>query len=255
MISLRYFPLVILAVLQISRVAADVVVIDAGHGGRADSGSQAERTLSSSNNAESSRGLLEKDLTLELSREILAQFEKSEEAKRADLKALPTRTMDTNPDFAMRTKIAVDGGAKWFVSIHFNAVPKGARKASGTVALVQQKSQNPNYTNDVALGSTLVEAVNRVIKRHLPESKAFPVQDDSNMHDGKGSNLFHQLRRQCPGVSACFLEVEFIDNPVVEQALLGKARPQIFAEVAAAIVQALVAKCAPAAKQQVPAGR
>ena len=47
-----------------------IVVIDPGHGGRSDSGSQSARTLSSSNNATSPAGLQEKDLTLELSLEI-----------------------------------------------------------------------------------------------------------------------------------------------------------------------------------------
>ncbi|MEI6656061.1 MAG: N-acetylmuramoyl-L-alanine amidase, partial [Verrucomicrobiota bacterium] len=52
-----------------------IVVIDPGHGGGDDSGSQSARSLSASNNATAPGGLHEKDLTLELSLEIRKQLE------------------------------------------------------------------------------------------------------------------------------------------------------------------------------------
>jgi N-acetylmuramoyl-L-alanine amidase len=234
-----------LAFVWLTAVAAgkeQTVVIDAGHGGSAPSGSQAARTLSSPNNAVSPGGLKEKDLTLELAQKVIASVNASPAAKKAGLRALPTRTSDANPDFGKRAKVAADSNAQWFLSIHFNAVPKGSKKASGTLGLVQMKSKNPHYKEDAALASALSGSVNRVIRKWLPESKALSVGDDHELHGGEGSNLFHQLRTQLKTpVTACFLEVEFIDNPAVEQALLGKNRPAAFDAIAAAISETLIA--------------
>src|SRR5689334_15558426 len=118
-----------------------VIIIDAGHGGAKPSGSQEAKSLSSPNNAVSPGGLKEKDLTLELAQKVIARIN----AKNAGLKAVPTRTEDINPDFSKRAKVAADHKAAWFLSIHFNAVPKGAKKASGTLGMVQMKSRNPHH--------------------------------------------------------------------------------------------------------------
>src|SRR3954447_16685372 len=62
---LRIFHALLLLVLPIC-AAERVVIIDAGHGGGHDSGTDAERSLSAANNATSPGGLKEKDLPLEL---------------------------------------------------------------------------------------------------------------------------------------------------------------------------------------------
>lgn len=218
-----------------------VIVIDAGHGGAAPSGSQGARTLSSPNNAVSPGGLKEKDLTLELAQKVIAAINASPAAKKAGVRAVPTRTSDTNPDFGQRAKVAADSKAEWFLSLHFNAVPKGSKKASGTLGMVRMKSKNPHYKEDVALASALAGSVNKVIRQWLPDSKALSVADDHELHGGEGSNLFHQLQTQLKTpVTACFLEVEFIDNPAVEQALLGKNRTASFDAIAAAISTTIV---------------
>ena len=218
-----------------------VIVIDAGHGGGKPSGTQAARTLSSPNNAVSPGGLHEKDLTLELAQKVIAQINASPDAKKAGLRAIPTRTADVNPDFAQRAKIAADSKAEWFLSIHFNAVPKGAKKASGTLGIVQMKAKNPHYKEDAAFAADLIAAVNKVIRTCLPDSKALPVGDDQELHSGQGSNLFFQLRSQMKApVTACFLEVEFMDNPAVEQAILGKTRAAVFDSIAASIAEAAI---------------
>jgi N-acetylmuramoyl-L-alanine amidase len=219
-----------------------IIVIDAGHGGAAPSGSQAARTLSSPNNAVSAGGLKEKDITLELAQKVIAAINASPAAKKAGLHAVPTRTTDANPDFGQRAKVAADKKAEWFLSIHFNAVPKGSKKASGTLGLVQMKSKNPHYKEDAALASALTGSVNKVIRQWLPDSKALSVGDDHELHGGEGSNLFYQLRTQIKTpVTACFLEVEFMDNPAVEQALLGKTRAASFDAIAAAISATVIA--------------
>ncbi len=230
-----------------SAAAGDrIIVIDAGHGGSKPSGTQAARTLSSPNNAVSPGGLKEKDLTLELAQKVIAQINASPEAKKAGLRAIPTRTTDENPDFAQRAMIAADNKAECFLSIHFNAVPKGAKKTSGTLGIVQIKTKNPHYKEDASFAAALTAAANRAIRQWLPDSKALPVGDDHELHGGQGSNLFFQLRSQMKSpVTACFLEVEFMDNPAVEQALLTKTRAAAFDAVAAALAQQIIAAVVP----------
>lgn len=215
-----------------------VIVIDAGHGGAKPSGTQAGRTLSSDNNAVSPGGLKEKEVTLELAQRVIARIN----AKKGRLRAVPTRTADVNPDFAARAKVAADSKAVMFVSLHFNAVPKGAKKASGTLGMVQARKINPHYKEDAALAGSLTAAVNKTLRAWLPDSKALPVGDDHELHGGQGSNLFYQLRAQVKlPVTACFLEVEFMDNPAVEKAILGANRGAVFDAVAGAIADAVLA--------------
>lgn len=229
--------LFLLLLLRGTSTADRVIVIDAGHGGAKPSGSQAARTLSSDNNAISPGGLKEKDITLELAQLVIAKVN----AKKAGLRAVPTRTADVNPDFAQRAAVAAETKAAWFLSIHFNAVPRGAKKMSGTLGLVQMKSKNANYTADAAFAASLTAAANGAIRPLLPDSRALPVMDDRGLHGGQGSNLFHQLRAQCKQpITACFLEVEFMDNPAVEKALLGQNRAAAFDSIAAALADAIV---------------
>lgn len=242
---LRLAALIFLLFTAATLAGERIIVIDAGHGGSKPSGTQAARTLSSPNNAVSPGGLKEKDLTLELAQKVIAQINGSPAAKKAGLRAIPTRTTDVNPDFALRAKVAAESKAEWFLSIHFNAVSKGARKASGTIGIVQMKAKNPHYKEDAAFAAALTAAVNKTIRQWLPDSKPLTVGDDHALHGGQGSNLFFQLRSQIKSpVTACFLEVEFMDNPAVEQALLTKNRAAVFDAVATAITQTAIASAA-----------
>jgi N-acetylmuramoyl-L-alanine amidase len=242
-VIMRFVLLTLLCLCGLTMAGDRIIVIDAGHGGSKPSGTQAERTLSSDNNAVSPGGLKEKDLTLELAQQIIAKVN----AKKAGVKAVPTRTADVNPDFARRAAVAAETKAEWFLSIHFNAVPKGAKKKSGTLGLVQMKSKNPHYPADAAFAAALTSAANGAIRQWLPQSPALPVMDDRGLHGGQGSNLFYQLRRQTKQpLTACFLEVEFMDNPAVEAALLTKNRAAAFEAVAEALAVAIVQAAAAA---------
>ena len=239
--SSRLTSLLVLVFICSARAGERVIVIDAGHGGAKPSGTQAARTLSSPNNAVSPGGLQEKDVTLELAQKVIALINASPDAKKTGLHAVPTRTTDVNPDFAQRAKVAADSKADWFLSIHFNAVPKGTKKASGTLGIVQMKAKNPHYKEDAAFAASLTAAANKAIRQWLPDSKALPVGDDHELHSGQGSNLFFQLRSQMKApVTACFLEVEFMDNPAVEKAILGKARAAAFDSIAAGIAESAI---------------
>ena len=105
------------------------------------------------------------------------------------------------------------------------------------------KSKNPHYKEDAAFASALTASVNTAVRKWLPASKAMALTDDHELHGGQGSNLFHQLQNQIKTpLTACFLEVEFMDNPAVEQALLKKdARPAAFDAIAEAIRDTVIA--------------
>src|SRR6187431_1834199 len=93
-----------------SLAAGPVFVIDAGHGGAKPSGSDAERTLSSDNNAQTPGGILEKNLTLELSKEIRDALLKEAKKRGVACEVVMTREDDSNPDFGARTKTCLSKG-------------------------------------------------------------------------------------------------------------------------------------------------
>lgn len=109
------------------------VIIDPGHGGTNVTGTHLLKSNSSPNNATSPSGLREKDLTLELSREIQRAFESERVSNHTPkIRCILTRTNDWNPDFAQRAKVAADSrnpGA--LVSIHFNTFRHGAALGTG----------------------------------------------------------------------------------------------------------------------------
>jgi N-acetylmuramoyl-L-alanine amidase len=201
------------------------IVIDPGHGGTRPSGSAEGRTLSSPNNAKTPSGLLEKDLTLELSEEICRSLTKK------GFTTVQTRIDDTNPDFSARALTAAKANPSAIISIHFNA--SADHSALGTLAMVSARERNPNYEADYEFAVQLTEAAASAIERFVPGSKARPVINDAHLHGGMGSNFFCQLakHRKLDGVPKCFLELEFIDRADVEKALIAQ-REAAFPEIA-----------------------
>ena len=168
-----------------------IVVIDPGHGGGGDSGTQSARTRSASNNATSPSGLHEKDLTLELSLEIkkqLAELASAHPSTRID--CLLTRTNDSNPDFAKRAAFcaATKTQPAAIFSIHFNA--STGHDALGSLAVVHNKKINANYQIDQAFAIGLTKATNSAVAGYLPASKARAPISDAHLHNGVGSNFF-----------------------------------------------------------------
>ncbi len=84
----------------------DVIVIDAGHGGK-DYG------------AVGADGTREKDVVLDIARELAKQIRKEKE-----FKVIMTRDRDKYVSLDERAKIANEAGADLFISIHANASPK-----------------------------------------------------------------------------------------------------------------------------------
>ena len=223
-----------------------IVVIDPGHGGTKDSGSEKERSLSASNNAKTPAGLLEKDLTLELSLEIERQIQAlAANHPGTTVQCVLTRREDLNPDFVMRAEVCASQPRPpaAIVSIHFNASADHRRR--GTVAVIHNRKANPNHLRDEAFAKGLCAATSSGVDDFQPSSKPLPPIDDSHLHDGKGSNFFHQLasRPTLKNTPKCFLEVEFIDGKDVEEKLIAK-RKESFPVIAKAIAEYLYAHCA-----------
>ena len=222
-----------------------VVVIDPGHGGGGDSGTQSARTLSASNNATSPAGLREKDLTLELSLEIkkqVAELASTHPGTRID--CLLTRANDSNPDFAKRAAFCAAAKTRptAIFSIHFNA--SSGHDALGSLTVVHNKKVNANYQIDQAFAIGLTKATNGAVAKYLPASKARDPISDAHLHNGAGSNFFYQLNLHpsLKQVPKCFLEVEFIDRKDVDQKLL-QNRNAAFPAIARAIAAYLYEYC------------
>ncbi|HEV7403780.1 MAG TPA: N-acetylmuramoyl-L-alanine amidase [Chthoniobacteraceae bacterium] len=229
----------VVAVDAFSHGPSKVIVIDPGHGGPRDVGTDAAKTRSSSNNATSPSGRLkEKDLTLELAKAVAARIEASDAAKAGRVRVVLTRTTDVNRDFAERAAVAARESASCFVSIHFNAA---AGRAGGPRAVVQQEGRNANFAADRDFGMSLARAVQVASQQFRPTPVA-SFHDDHELHGGAGSYLFHQLAQNeaTRRIPSCQLEVEFLDNRDVEDAMLRQRKAEVIEAWARAIADALV---------------
>ncbi len=215
--------------------ALPTVVIDAGHGGTRDAGTDAAHDRSTSNNATSVvHRLLEEDLTLQLARLVAARVDAS-----GTVHAVLTRDADVNLDFAQRAAVAAEAHAVCWVSIHFNS--DESHRASGPRAIIGRAANNPNFEADKAFGLALAGAVEGVSRKYRPQTPRATWHDDHELHGQWGSYLFYQLRRQpaTREIPACHLEVEFLDNPGLEQTFFVDRRDEIFAAWADAIAREL----------------
>lgn len=233
MFALRFIPflLVVAVATDVLHAAPPVIVIDPGHGGSEQAGTLKERSNSSPNNATTRGGLKEKDLTLEFSFLLKEEILRESSRRGTTVGVLLTRETDVNLDFIQRAAICNRPDTVSVVSIHFNA--GGGASAMGSLALIAAENRNPTYQLDRAFAEGLAAACAEGVKTVLPGSKSRGVISDGHLHGGVGSNFFFQLLRQphLKEVPKCFLEVEFIDNPAVEKALLSGERAAKFREV------------------------
>lgn len=216
-----------------------MILIDPGHGGTSPAGSDASRNKSSPNNATSpSKRILEKDITLELSMIVAARIRQSEAAKKGLVAVALTRTDDTNLDFTRRVSKAAQVGADCYIGIHFNAANG---QASGPRAIIQQESKNPNFLQDKTFALAVAGAVQKVTSRYVKTPPA-SWHDDHELHGGWGSYLFFQLNEnpRTKLIPACHLEVEFLDNQRLENALFATRKSEVFQQWGAAIAEALI---------------
>ncbi|MDB6136374.1 MAG: hypothetical protein JWM59_4617 [Verrucomicrobiales bacterium] len=217
------------------------IVIDPGHGGTTDTGSDKDRNRSSSNNATSATlGIKEKDVTLELSLLIAERIAASPEAQSGKVRAVLTRSTDVNLNFTERAATVAEAGAVCFVSIHFNS--HRSQRASGPRAVIQQAAKNPHYKADHTFALALAKAVEKASKTFHPKTPAAFVHDDHELHKGRGSYLFYQFNadEKTGRIPACHLEVEFLDNMELERPFFADRKKEVFPAWAGAIAAELI---------------
>jgi len=223
-----------------------MIVVDAGHGGHADSGSRAldQYNLSEWDHAKVPQlGLVEGSLTLDLAREITAAIQRSEPAKTGRVKVVMTRTEDTNPNFTERVATAASAGANVIVSVHFNA----GDSATGPVVVYQKKQNNPVYLADRTLATALLNSVSAATNRFVPTSKGVAFDDSDEHFTNKkkpyGSYLFYQARRnpKTRNVPVVYLEVEYLQSSKLDRVkkLFVDQKREVFAAWADAIARVL----------------
>jgi N-acetylmuramoyl-L-alanine amidase len=217
----------------------DTVVIDAGHGG-------------DDHGAQGPKGLLEKDLVLDVARRLAVKLRES------GLRAVLTRDDDRFVGLEERTSIANGARADLFVSIHANASEARAAKGIETffvsldatdesaraLALAENKSFASTGGPAALEGDPLFAILGDMIAtEHLVESQEFARLALGELLSKKGS--VSRGVKQAPFVvlmgvemPASLVEIGFITNAREEGALAAPAeRDRIAANLASAIRQ------------------
>jgi N-acetylmuramoyl-L-alanine amidase len=215
----------------------DHVVVDAGHGG-------------DDHGAAGPRGLLEKDLVLDVARRLAAQL------RDGGLKVVLTREADRFVGLEERTSMANDARADLFVSIHANA--SEARAARGietyfvSLEASDEAARRVALAENQAFGDAVPAAVpgadplsailgDMIATEHLVESQEFArLALGELLSEGGGVS---RGVKQAPFVvlmgvqmPAALVEIGFITNAREERALAAEAeRDRIAAGIARAV--------------------
>lgn len=202
------------------------IVIDPGHGGK-------------EVGAMGSQGLLEKDLTLAISRRLREMLGGS-----LGVRVILTREDDSVVTLDQRTSIANQYGADLFLSIHLNAAPVRGAKGSETyflsleasderarIAAERENQSRPGFGSDNDLDLILWDLAQQ---RYLRESSQFAEFVQEEMAEATG--IEKRGVKQAPfrvllgaSMPAALVEVGFISNPDEEVRLQDAAYQTIIA--------------------------
>ena len=205
-------------------MANGTVIIDPGHGGSVEIGD------SSANNAVSTSGVLEKNITLRLAFMVRDALNELATIGGHTLKIHLTRDTDKNLGLCDRAKLAKTKSADIFLSIHCNGFNKISR---GTETLIRPAASNPKHAADKALAQRVQKAAFNALKAHDANAKNRGVKDQK----------LGVLNRGCLGAKprGCLVEIEFIDVPAVDTLLnVGPNSPQVRSDLAKAIAGAII---------------
>ena len=215
-----------------------VVVLDAGHGGK-DPGAIG----SSSSNREKDINL---GITLEVGRLLKANC--------PDVKLIYTRSTDVFIELGRRAEIANKAKADLFVSIHTNALPKNARKATGVQSYtLTLRTASTNLAVEKRENSVIAlegEAAKKYNYNPSPESNImFELMQDHDMKESVNFakmvqyEMVHTAGRNDMGVlqanlavlrltymPSVLLEVGYISTPSEEQFLMSTSGRQTMAK-------------------------
>lgn len=202
-----------------------IIVIDPGHGGSVEVGG------SSANNAVSTGGVLEKNITLRMAFLVREELNTLATNEGHTLKVILTREEDKNVGLAARANMAKKNKADLFLSIHCNGFNK---KARGTETLISPVTEgNTNHAADKAFAQLIQDSVFNTIKKHDPGAKDRGVKDQK-LGVLKDLNLGSKPR-------SCLVELEFIDVKAVDELLnIGVNSLEVRRDIARGIARTLV---------------
>ena len=216
----------------VADVVSGVVVLDPGHGGNSRIGG------SSPNNAISASGVLEKAMTLDLAKRVQKQLKKSgDEIANSDIEVHLTRTGDANLSLSDRAQVTQSNNADVFVSIHFNGFNGSVR---GTETwILSDINGNVNEHEDRELAKRVQTAMLTAIQQFDPNARNRGVKDHQKL--GVLNDISLGNTRDEHNTRACLIEVEFIDNPAVDELLnTGPDADTVRNAIAEAIAEAIV---------------
>jgi N-acetylmuramoyl-L-alanine amidase len=190
------------------------IVIDPGHGGDADLGG------SKANNATSLSGVKEKKLTLDFCLNLRDSLEKEAAAKGKPIKVVLTRTVDKNVGIRDRAKFAKTHEADLFLCLHFNG---HENKTIRGVETFFRDQNNLNRNEDIDFANKVNKSLFDSLKAIGPGATNRGVKPDTL--SGPGSLVVikdEHLGNQNGHVKcrACYVELEFITNPKVDELLV-----------------------------------
>lgn len=187
-----------------------LIVIDAGHGGSANLPGD-----SSANNATGPTGLKEKNVTLEVAKRV--------KERGTDFEVRLTRSADVNLTFQERAKVAKDGQAAAFISVHFN----------GWKTPDVQGTETYLHTSGTPASLTLAKAIQKAVKA------ATGLNDRGVKKAGFGvlKPAYHHS-----GTAACLAEISFLTNAAEEQRLKSDAYLDALADALIAGVNEYLSK-------------
>ena len=215
-----------------SQAVKGVVVLDPGHGGAARTGG------SSPNNATSASGVLEKTMTLDLAKRVRKHLNRmTDSLPGSDVKVQLTRSGDTNLGLSDRAEIAESKDADVFLSIHFNGFNGSAR---GTETLILSAANgNVNEAEDRALAQRVQNATLNAIQQFDAGARDRGVKNNQRL--GVLNDISLGNARGDAPTRACLVEIEFIDNPGVDELLnTGPDATAVNEAIASAIATALL---------------
>ena len=226
-----------------------VIAIDPGHGGK-DPGA-------------SSYGVIEKEVVLQISKQIAARFQKE-----PGFRAVLTRSDDRFIRLSDRPKLARDAGADFFVSIHADSFPKNRSvRGAGVYALslrganseLSRWLQNQENSADLAGGVDLGDVDDETRQMLLNMSMESAIRISMQAGDGLLANLSRVGRvhkkelglanfvvLRSPDIPSLLVETGFLSNQQDAKRLSNVREQDRIAEAVYLVIRAYFERSPPA---------
>ena len=191
----------------------DVIVIDAGHGGK-DPG------------AKGVNGALEKTVTLQLAKKLKAAIKKA----MPGTKVVMTRETDKFVELYKRTEIANKANGKLFVSIHCNSMPKKPHPANGCETYILRPGRNED-------AARVASRENAVVKLESSQARYKSMTEDQIILSTMAQRSFVRFSEELAAkIQKNVSKATGLKNRGVNQAgfyvLVGASMPNVLFETA-----------------------